>query len=523
MSNGRPGSIHSASDGGVVGKHPDEDQSEFLVAPSLADEFNTARLRLIPIACFAIKDVRFKFDSSFVLPEVQADMANFANLRKDDPRVIDAPISIFGHADPSYMGNFEPNGQYAQVGDDYNKTLSGRRAIAIYALLVRDASLWNDLYTHHLGHDVWGEDAVRTMLEQTDPGNFPAQQGQTQTGSGPSSQTSSDSAKDSRVRDIANDTSQRQQLFLQYMNLLCGDLKLDKNTDFLARGAGKDLKGDVQGCSRFNPLVLFSSEDEARFKKAFAKKDEDTLHDDRDARNSVNRRVMILVFRKGSQTLPAKWPCPTYKEGGAGCKKRFWYHGDKRRSTHDPTEERKFEDTHDTFACRFYQRLSDRSPCEKLFPLVLLRIRLIDNRFINDKDQPFDGLQYQLDVLEFHFTGVTTKDGVVEHLIPAAATTAVLTLMTKSKDGNPAVFWKLNLEIVSALAAPTTAEGAQARLNNLGFFAGQTITGSLDDVTVRAIQRFQTFYKIKGSDGKQEFLGDLDGPTTDKMKEVYGV
>src|SRR5713226_6140729 len=143
MADDKQGAIHSASDGGVLAKHPDPDPFKFLVAPATSNELNTARLRLLPIACFRIDDVRFKFDSSFVLPETQAEMKAFADLRKSDPRVDGAPISIFGHADPSFQGNFELASSTAESGDDYNKTLSGRRAIAIYGMLIRDAAIWN--------------------------------------------------------------------------------------------------------------------------------------------------------------------------------------------------------------------------------------------------------------------------------------------------------------------------------------------------------------------------------------------
>jgi hypothetical protein len=357
MGDNQKGAIHTATEGGVIGKHAAVDSFQFLVGPSTSNEFNTARLRLIPIACFRIDDVRFKFDSSFVLPEVQADMSSFADLRKSDPRVDGAPISIFGHADPTFQGNFELGSSTAESGDDYNKTLSGRRSIAIYAMLIRDPSFWNTLFSNHLGADVWGEDSLKTILGALDQGGSSSPGG--------SSQNSSDSEKNARLRNIANDSAQRRQLFLQYMDLLCGDLKLDKSTDFLARGAGPDQKGDVQGCSRFNPLLLFSQEKEAEFKTADQNKDQAALAT-RNIDNAPNRRVMILIFRKGSQVLPAKWPCPTFKEGAAACKKRFFSDADARRSTHTPGADRKFDQTQDTFACRFYQRISDDSPCEQI-------------------------------------------------------------------------------------------------------------------------------------------------------------
>src|SRR5580700_5218469 len=195
MAGDKQGSIHSASEGGVVGKHADPDPFEFLVGPSTSDESNTARLRLIPVGCFRVDDLRFKFDSSFVLPETQADISEFANLRKNDPKLSGAPISIFGHADPSFQGNFEVGSQTAQSGDDYNKNLSGRRAIAIYAMLIRDPSFWDTLYTQHLGTDIWGTDAIQIMLDAL---------GQGSSSFGGSSQGSSTSAQSARAQDIAN-------------------------------------------------------------------------------------------------------------------------------------------------------------------------------------------------------------------------------------------------------------------------------------------------------------------------------
>lgn len=346
----KPGSLQFATEGGTLGEHPESGPFEYLVAPSTGNEFNTARLRLVPIGCFRIDDVRFRFDSSFVLPLAQAEMRAFAELRKQNSKFQGAPISIFGHADPSYQGNFEPGSSTADPGDEYNKTLSGRRAIAIYAMLVRDPSFWDTLFNHSLGADVWGEDSIRIMLFFVDPPD-------------PNANKAAQDSRNSRIRDIAHDAGKRKQLYLKYMDLLCGDLKLDKSTDFLARGAGPDLKGDVQGCGRFNPLVLLSSEDEQRFKKAFSAKDTGTLRMERDPQNAPNRRVMILIFRKGSQILPSKWPCPSYKDGPAGCKKRFFPNGDVLRSKHVSGAQEVFDQSHDTFACRFYQRISDGSPC----------------------------------------------------------------------------------------------------------------------------------------------------------------
>ncbi len=99
---------------------------------------------------------------------------------------------------------------------------------------------------------------------------------------------------------------------------------------------------------------------------------------ERNDANAPNRRVMVLLFRPGSRVIPNKWPCPRADEGTLGCRKRFWSDGEKRRGLHLPDEDRKFEKTKDTFACGFYQRLSDGSPCERILPFT--KIRLFDSR-----------------------------------------------------------------------------------------------------------------------------------------------
>ena len=311
MSGDQEGVIHSASEGGVTGRHSPSDPFQLLVGPSTSDEFNTAHLRLIPIACWRVDDIRFDFDSSFIKPDIAVEVNDLASLLRLHP---DCPLSVFGHADP--VGS-----------DDYNKVLSGRRATVIYALLIsntdpdRAVKLWRGVSTQ----ENWGRNQRQTM--------------QTTTGL-PDSAPSSD-------------------LFQAYMQKLCpADFKLTSK-DFLAQGEDPGGKGDLQGCSEFNPVLIFSQEKESQFDQ----------NQDKSARNSANapnRRVMVLLFRKGSKVIPTKWPCPRVTEGVAGCRKRFFSDGERRRNTRLPDQDRKFEETQDTFACRFYDRISSQSPCGKL-------------------------------------------------------------------------------------------------------------------------------------------------------------
>src|ERR1039458_3257881 len=158
MPDDQKGVIHAASDGGVSGEHPAAKPFEFLVGPTTTDQFNTARLRLIPIACWRVDDIRFAFDSSFVNADasetdnpndIRAELAHLVSLLRDHPG---APLSVFGHADP--VGS-----------DDYNKLLSGRRAKVIYGLLIRNTDpgtavkLWQEVSNA----EAWGANQRQTM------------------------------------------------------------------------------------------------------------------------------------------------------------------------------------------------------------------------------------------------------------------------------------------------------------------------------------------------------------------------
>src|SRR5579864_5792896 len=138
---------------GRVASHPERPVSPLLVAPTTTTEFNTLSLPLPAVACIQMADVLFEFDSSFVLHDAAIILKDLPVLRsaKANKQGDLPPLGVFGHADP--------------VGDDeYNKKLSGRRAAAIYALLIRDASLWEGLYSSPAGGDRWGNPELAAML-----------------------------------------------------------------------------------------------------------------------------------------------------------------------------------------------------------------------------------------------------------------------------------------------------------------------------------------------------------------------
>lgn len=294
---------------------------DMYMAPTVDQKFNTYRPPYFPVACWHIYDIRFEFDSSFVLPDAQDELADFKRLCGEHP---ESPVTIFGHADP--VGN-----------EDYNKGLSGRRARAVYALVTRDVDAWEELYTKsNSGGDIWGSKCYKKMLEATgmDP-NTP------------------------------NTKAKRAEVFRAYMDFLCGDFQLDKGR-FLGKGADPNGKADYQGCGEFNPLLLFSKAEQKEF-------DKPQNHNKRNQENGPNRRVIAYLFRKDTVVDPGKWPCPAAKDGVAGCKKRFWSDSSARLTL--GADRRLFESTHDTFACRFYHRIANASPCESLqAPPTLMKI-----------------------------------------------------------------------------------------------------------------------------------------------------
>ncbi len=347
MTTNPTGSMTTASEGGITGDHPPTGPRRLLVAPATTDELNTVRLPLVPIFCWKVEDIRFAFDSSFVSYNTQGKPDPLTNpddatsdpeaiplSRKDDIRdeleVLvgqlkanpGCPLSIWGHADP--VGpDVDP--------DDYNKALSGRRATSIYALLTCNTQLQTSvgLWQQIAVHEKWGANQKSVMEKAT---GLP-------------------------------DGASMNNLISAYLPQLCPSDLLLKPTDFLAQGVDPNGKGDYQGCSSFNTLTIFSQAKQDSF--AGAKNDQDpAVYAARNLANAPNRRVLVLAFRKGSKVDPAKWPCPSASGDKSGCIKRFWSDGESRRTRRQSDDDRRFDETKDTFACRFYQRLAEASPCD---------------------------------------------------------------------------------------------------------------------------------------------------------------
>ncbi len=384
--------INDVTDGGVAGTHPEDEPVTVLAAPSIGKEFNTVKAFLTPTGCWRVEDLLFEFDSSVVRPNAREELPTLFRLMEDNSiKDLDSGesrppvVSIFGHADPTGK-------------DDYNKALSGRRAASIYGMLTRRDEIWENLFQNKGGFtpaaagDKWGAGALRIMRDALglDPPD----------------------GNDKLPEE--SDPAARQSLFLAYMDFCCVDPKgnpfrIDPDSGFLARNKSKDGVGDVQGCSEFNPVLLFSKREKARL-------DREENHPERDKKNEPNRRVMVLLFQPSAKIDHTQWPCPAIKQGPAKCKARFYSDAEKRRSNGE--EERRFEKTKDTFACRFYDRLAFRSPCEALDRANLSHISLLLRS--NSGAVPVAGKKYRIRVSDKRILeGTTDQEGLVAHsLVP---------------------------------------------------------------------------------------------------------
>jgi hypothetical protein len=474
----RPNLVRETSEGGIVARHPVVEIQPARVATATDDErFNTIREHLTPVACLRLNNSRFEFDSSFVGPRAAAELKFLARLRAETPGM---PASIFAHADP--------------VGDDeYNKRLSGRRAQAVYALLTRKTNLWEELFSTPAGGDDWGTRSIQTMLSTLGhyAGPIHGRMDEDTRQAVIDFQKSADGAGLATNGTPGRET--RAKLFAAYMDRLCvaadgRPFRLDPGQDFLAHGADAGGKGDFQGCSEFNPVLLFSTSEDAEFQA-----DSDKTR--RNSENEPNRRVMILLFRPGLKVDPGAWPCPRAKEGTAQCRKRFFSDGEDRRRFKE--DRRLYEKTHDTFACRFYDRLARKSPCEGTPGKETLVIRLLNfNRTIcanRDADVVVGGRTIRIK---------TDADGILRATIPEGFQDVAVRYTPMDHD--ELVEWPLKIH----LAPVTDDEGALARLRNLGY--------PVDEELEYALFMFQR-------DNELERTSRLDDATRSKLADVHDI
>ena len=311
------GTVHSTSAEGTVGTHAPRDTQPFRTAPTTGTDFNTLGLDIVSLGCLSLNDILFAFDSSFINKDAVKMLEQLPALReKHKNSKGELPLlSVFGHADP--------------VGkDEYNKTLSGRRVRAVYALMTHNVDMWLSLLHAPFGGDDW---TAKKALDS--------------------------------MREALSDTANRPAaaVITDYQKLLCPMPVAP--ADFLGKGADKAGAADYQGCSDFNPVIILSKSDNATLS-----------HEDRNAANQPDRRVVVFLFSADTKINPSLWPCPKSNEPAGKCRTRFFADsktrlapGAQRRERRpdlakntDPTADKK------TFACRFYDRIAGGSPCETL-------------------------------------------------------------------------------------------------------------------------------------------------------------
>lgn len=538
---------------GVVATHPARVELPVLTSPTVEEDreelFNTVRPSLVTLGCMNLSNRGFEFDSSFISPKAKGRFTAFAELmsrlRDEDPTGAKRlpPITIFGHADPT--------------GDEeYNKTLSGRRARAVFGLLTRDVKLWETLFSGPFGGDDWGQKSIQLML-QTVGGGIPFYDGPIDGAVTPETRKQTADAIEAyqNARDIQPPSGiagpkTRAVLFPEYMKEICQlksgvPFELDPKEHFLARGKDAGHKGDVQGCGEFNPVLLLSQEQEKRFKDKKLKPERDASYED-------DRRALVFIFKHDSEIDSKKWPCPRSNEGSAGCKLRFWSDS-KDRLRRDPDKtaagddgipigdgRRDFKETGDTFACRWYHGFAQHSPCEAGRKLWVLRLRVDGAK---DAQEPLKQRAYVVHAGETSYApvlrGFTDDNGQL--VIPVMDESVEMKLKldffgletppkkdekddtgTSAETGfdedefkNEDKFVELTLD--AGALTPMTKDDlpAQQRLHNLGF--GQGKPGAFTaDVFERAIRGFQRTHKLTDT-GKL----DDDQDTREQLRAAH--
>jgi outer membrane protein OmpA-like peptidoglycan-associated protein len=469
------GHVRAETEAALAGEHDETIVQPVLTGPATDAQLNTLRPPLVPVACFRLEEVVFDFDSSFLLPGMRGELAELKTLIDDHPG---APPSIFAHADP--VGN-----------DEYNKALSGRRAQAVYALLVRKPELWEELHTK----GDWTDAHTQQMLEAI---GFPP--GRTD---GVMDEPAREAVRTyQKARGLPPDErpgpQTRKSLHRDYMDFLCigpdGKPFTLSPRDFLARGDDPRGKGDYQGCSEFNPILLLSQGEKQKFER-----DKDKT--DRDLANRPNRRVVVYFFPPLTRVEPAKWPCPRAIEGTSACRKRFW--SDHTRRIANGPERREFRLTRDTFACRFYHRFAERSPCETA--LGKIRVPLVfDDALLG----PSEGIVVQLTFADGTTqTRTTDRSGTVR----IDAERGAFADARYERQG-----FEYTRRVFVRPPAPSTEAGAWQRLVNLGYVTAER-PGPSPATPVElahAVEEFQFDFRL-------DVTGELDAKTSAKIREAH--
>jgi hypothetical protein len=218
--------------------------------------------------------------------------------------------------------------------------------------------------------------------------------------------------------------------------------------------------------------------------------------------------VVVFLFRPGTQVNASLWPCPNADAGSADCRNRFFADGNARRAA--GSQRRQHESTKDqTFACRFYSRLAQPSPCERI--LKAYQIRLFDPEA---KPLPFARWSV-FDGKDTH-TGIADKKAflTIQGLQVPATCTVKWSPGGPSGAGEPepAADDDFDFELDVRIDIEGGGENASLeRLHNLGYFGGAQPS---DDVREFQLDHQSRFPEMQPN-------GALDAPTVQAIQTVH--
>jgi hypothetical protein len=332
----------------------------------------------------------------------------------------------------------------------------------VYALLIRDAATWEKLYLNAYHGDAWGTRRLQLILRHLGYADA------TESGyvdSGTTKATKTFQADNGLARSGSLDVGTRKALFLAYMDAICQKDGLPcryRPQDFVSRGSSSDWKGACQGCSEFNPVMVFSKIEDKLYSKSGAE-------GARNAENASNRRIVIYMFRTDRVPSADAWPCPTIKEYDQGiktCKKHFWPDGETRRSPQD--SRREYLNGTRTMACAFYDSLARGAPSEGVCRTVNITLLNRDGKWA--KNVPYR-VESNADVR----TGFTNDFGRLQELqFYSGPTINVEWGYTKDcadKQGQPQHYGNFAVGYINTTDEDADAERVNRELYNLGYDA----------------------------------------------------
>ncbi len=259
-----------------------------------------------------VAGVTFGFDSSFLhpdqIPKLKELCEKIAAWRKNYP---DGKMALFGHTD-------------AVGKETYNKGLSERRARSVYAFLMGDPSVWEELHKE----ESWSFACTQALVKQAgyDPGAIDGADGPKTQGAVKDFQE----AQGLKADGIAGPQT-REALFIEFMRAVPKAQKLALTPKHFDKVDGQPH----MGCSEFNRVEVTEDKSEA------------------------NRRVTVVLV-KSSQTFPVEYPC---KRGNIGpCQGQVKKAGERRTKG---------------FGCAFYDGLVVEKKGNNVKPPINRKVKFV--------------------------------------------------------------------------------------------------------------------------------------------------